>query len=347
MGLSDVPRRITGLPDYSSEFDSGKCMGVSTAESHRPRGGLRCILRPMKIRVMMPGEEAAVAGLIHRSTNSWYREKLGHEIFAGSPEDCGIFPETYEALDPGCCLVAEIDGRIAGSCFYHPRDTHVGLGIMNAAPEFAGRGVAKALLTEVIERAGGLPVRLVSSAMNLDSYSLYTRAGFCPVAVYQDMVLPADRPLPPPPMIPGTVRKADVADLFAMVDLEHEVAGIRRAKDLAHFLRSPGGHWATFVHRDVAGQIDGWLASVDHPGCRMIGPGAMRDDGAALALIHAQLAHRRGTSPVFLVPTHEAALVAELYGWGCRNVELHFAQVHGAGMPPQGVVMPSFLPESG
>jgi hypothetical protein len=183
--------------------------------------------------------------------------------------------------------------------------------------------------------------------MNLDSYSLYTRAGFSPVAVYQDMVLPVGRPVPPPPMNPGTVRLAETVDLFAMVDLENEVAGIHRAKDLAHFLRSSGGHWTTFVHRDPSGKIDGWLASVDHPGCRMIGPGVMREDVVALALIHAQLAHRRGTSPVFLVPTHEAALVAELYGWGCRNVELHFAQVRGASMPPDGVIMPSFLPESG
>jgi hypothetical protein len=97
----------------------------------------------------------------------------------------------------------------------------------------------------------------------------------------------------------------------------------------------------------VTGKIDGWLASVDHPGCRMIGPGVMGEGGIALALIHAQLTHRRGTSPVFLVPTHETTLVADLYGWGCRNVELHFAQVHGASQAPQGVVMPSFLPESG
>lgn len=296
---------------------------------------------------MHPGEEGIVADLIHRSTNAWYREKLGREIFTGPPEDCWIFTETYGAIDPGCCLVAEIDGKIVGSCFYHPRETHVGLGIMNAAAESAGRGVAKALLTEVLERAGELPVRLVSSAMNLDSFSLYTRAGFAPVAVFQDMVLPADRPTPPPPLLPGTIRPATMADLFPMVDLEDEVSGIRRAKDLAHFLRNPGGHWATFVHRDPAGKIDGWLASVDHPGCRMIGPGVMREDGVALALIHAQLMHRRGTAPMFLVPTHETALVAELYGWGCRNVELHFAQVRGASQPPQGVVMPSFLPESG
>lgn len=324
-----------------------KRMGVSAAERFRPRGGFRFILWPMKLRPMLPGEESAVAALIHRSTNSWYREKLGHEVFTGTAGDCRIFPETYEALDPGCCVIAEIEGQLAGSCFYHPRDSHVGLGIMNTAPEFAGRGVAKALLAEIVERAGELPLRLVSSAMNLDSYSLYTRAGFCPVSVYQDMVLPAGTPVPPPPLLPGTVRQANMADLFPMVDLESEVAGIQRSKDLAHFLRSPGGHWTTFVHRDSTGKIDGWLASVDHPGCRMIGPGVMRDDGTALALIYAQLAHRRGTAPVFLVPTHEAALVAELYGWGCRNVELHFAQVRGASVPPQGVVMPSFLPESG
>lgn len=301
----------------------------------------------MNLRSMRPGEEAAVATLIHRSTNSWYRKKLGREIFPGPPEDCWIFTETYGSLDPGCCLVAEIDGEIAGSCFYHPRDTHVGLGIMNVAPEHAGHGVARLLLTGVLERAGQLPVRLVSSAMNLDSYSLYTRAGFRAVMVFQDMILPLDRPSPPPPPVPGTVRTANVADLFAMVDLETEVAGIHRAKDLAHFLRNPGGHWTTLVHRDAAGRIDGWLASVDHPGCRMIGPGVMRDESVTLALLHAQLVHRRGTVPVFLIPTHESDLIAELYGWGCRNVEMHFAQVRGPYVQPQGITLPAFLPESG
>ena len=79
----------------------------------------------------------------------------------------------------------------------------------------------------------------------------------------------------------------------------------------------------------------------------MIGPGVMRDEVAALALIHAQLSVPREGSPVFLVPTHESDMVAELYRWGARNVELHFAQVRGAYMQPQGIVMPSFLPESG
>lgn len=300
------------------------------------------ILRPMR-----PGEEAAVAALIHRSTNSWYREKLGHEIFTCPPEDCRLFTETYEALDPGCCVVAEIDGVIAGSCFYHPRETHVGLGIMNASPEHAGKGVAKALLEDIVAKAGDLPVRLLSSALNLDSFSLYTRAGFGPIVVYQDMRIPADVPLPPPPVHPGSVRPATTADLFPMVDFEEKFAGIRRAKDLAFFLRNPGGHWSTFVHRDEAGKIDGWLSSVDHPACRMVGPGVMTDEGVALSLLHAQLSLPRGGPPVFLVGTHESAMIAELYRWGARNVELHFAQIRGPYTPAQGLIMPSFLPESG
>lgn len=296
---------------------------------------------------MRPGEEGDIATLIYQSTNSWYQKKLGYEIFTGEAADCRIFPETYEALDPGCCLIAEIDGKVAGACFYHPRDTHMGLGIMVASPDSAGKGVAKGLLEQVIEKAGDLPVRLVSSALNLDSFSLYTRAGFVPVAVYQDLQIPADHPLPPPPGVPGSHRLATTADLFSMADLEFEVAGIRRGKDLAHFLRNPGGHWKTFVHFDSAGKIDGWLTSVDHAGCRMIGPGVMRDEGATLSLLHAQLSEERGGPPVFLIPTHEYGIVAELYRWGARNVEIHFAQVLGASQPPDGIILPSFLPESG
>ena len=301
----------------------------------------------MTFRSMRSGEENAIASLIYESTNSWYQKKLGYKLFTGDPEDCRIFPDTYEALDSGCCVVAEIDGKIAGSCFYHPRDTHFGLGIMNVAPEFASQGVAKGLLDQVIEKAGDHPIRLVSSALNLDSFSLYTRAGFVPVAVYQDMMIPQDKPLPPPPGIAGSIRPATMGDLFHMADLEFEIAGIRRGKDLAHILKDPGGPWKTYVHVDAAGKVDGWLTSIDQPGCRMIGPGVMRDDGGALALLHVQLSQTRGGAPVFLVPTHEFTMVAELYHWGARNVEIHFAQVRGASVPPSGVIIPSFLPESG
>lgn len=53
------------------------------------------------------------------------------------------------------------------------------------APAFSSRLLAKA-----DELAGGLPVRLLSSALNLDSYSLYQCGGFAPYVLYQDMVIP-------------------------------------------------------------------------------------------------------------------------------------------------------------
>ena len=58
---------------------------------------------------------------------------------------------------------ARNSGKIAGSCFYHPRKTHMSLGIMNVSPDFFGQGIARSLLTKIIQMADdqSLPVRLV------------------------------------------------------------------------------------------------------------------------------------------------------------------------------------------
>jgi GNAT superfamily N-acetyltransferase len=301
----------------------------------------------MVIRTMRPDESVAVADLIHRSTNSWYQKTLGKAIFPGPPEDCRVFPEIYGSLDPGCCLVAEIDHKLAGSCFYHPRPTHVGIGIMNAAPEAAGQGVARALLAAAIDLAGNLPLRLVSSAMNLDSYSLYTRAGFAPVSIYQDMVFPDPAPFAKVPADRGRTRLATQEDITAMVDLEFSLSRIERTQDCTFFIRNDARIWHTLVHETPDGRIDGWLSSVDHPGCRMIGPGVAEDESIALALILAQLAQPRGGSPIILVPAAERGLVRELSQRGARNLEIHVSQVRGEMPIGKGIAIPSFLPESG
>ena len=150
------------------------------------------LLRPLR-----PDEHDALAALICTSTNAWYQKHRGFEIFTAGPASCRLFPDVYEALDPGCCVVAEDPEthRLMGSCFYHPRETHVSLGIMNVHPDFCGRGVASQLLRHITTYADthNLPTRLVSSAMNLDSFSLYSRAGFVPRATFADMQVPLDR----------------------------------------------------------------------------------------------------------------------------------------------------------
>ena len=298
----------------------------------------------MKIRTLRIDEWDQLAGLIFHSTNDWYQKNLNRGCFGGdNPLVCRIFPEVYEALDPGCCLVAEIDGTLAGSCFYHPRDTHFSLGIMNADPAFSGRGVARALLQEIIKRAGDKPVRLVSSALNLDSYSLYTRAGFRPLAIYQDMIVPAEVKLPP---ISKKVRNATLSDLPAILALEEDVSGISREKDWRYFLSDSSSTWRGFVF-ETDGQMTGLLFSVNHPGSRMLGPGVMRDSDAAFELIIAQLAGFGDETPLFLVPANETTLIQNLYQLGARNCEIHLSQVLGEASPPSAITMPTFMPETG
>lgn len=306
----------------------------------------------MRLRGANDSDLANVAELIYASTNAWYQRNRNANIFTAGPESCRLFCDVYEDLDPGCSVVAEDEstGRLMGSCFYHPRETHVSLGIMNVHPDFFGRGVASALLrfiTEFADRARK-PVRLVSSAMNLDSFSLYTRQGFVPRAAFQDVILaiPAEGLKQSAPGF-DRVRPATESDVPKMVALEQEISGIRREKDYRYFVGNRRGIWHTSVLDDGRGGVAGFLSSVAHPASTMLGPGVMRSDADAAALILAELDFRRGLSPVFLIPVDRPALVRQVYAWGGRNCEIHFAQVRGSFQPFAGVVMPTFMPETG
>jgi GNAT superfamily N-acetyltransferase len=305
------------------------------------------------LRAMASGDRARLAELICSSTNAWYRRNGRPEIFPGGPATTALFAETYEALDPGCGMVAErlADGRLLGSCFVHPRETHVALGIMNVDPASFGAGVARALLRQVTDLADarGQPARLVSSAMNLDSFSLYSRAGFVPRCVYQDLCLevPAAGLAVESPAGAGCVRPARASDIPAMVALELEVSGIRREQDWRFLIANAAGIWGMQVCEAPGGGLAGFLGSVRHPGSTMLGPGVARDEVTAAALIHAGLQGLRGRKPVFLVPCGYGDLVRTLYRWGARNCELHLAQVRGQAQPFRGVTMPTFMPETG
>lgn len=305
----------------------------------------------MRVRTMRPRDEPAVAELIHDSTNHWYTSRGHGPIFPAGPASTRLFCEVYEALDPGCCLLAEADdGGLAGSCFFHPRETHVSLGIMNVHPAHAGRGVASLLLKRIVAEADarGLPLRLVSSAFNLDSFSLYTRQGFVPRALYQDLVLAVPRDgLPLPPADAARLRDARGDDLPALCALDREINGLERTRDLRFFLANRSGHWHASVYTAADGRIEGFLASIAHPGSSLLGPGLARTEAQAAALIARELDHRRGATMVFLVPADRPALVHAAYALGARNCELHVAQVRGAWSPPAGVNLPTFMPETG
>ena len=302
------------------------------------------------LRGMSPDDRDEVSRLIFHSTNRYY-VSIGREpIFKGdelSPAD--IF-DVYEQIDPGEGIVAvdEKSRQIIGSCFVHPRETHVSLGIMNVHPDHFGRGTARAILAEIIDRAQAAdkPVRLVSSCFNLDSYSLYTRAGFVPFATFQDMFVEVpEGGLPHAPPNDLAVRSATLDDVDEMASLEQRISGISRIGDYRYFIRNDDNLWRVSIVESSEG-IDGFLVSCGSNALNMIGPGIASTQDQAAALLYDQLNSQRGRCPVLLVPVSCGDLVRQLYDWGARNCEMHVAQSYGPAQTPAGVVMPTFLPES-
>jgi GNAT superfamily N-acetyltransferase len=186
------------------------------------------------IRRMDREDWPEVGELIYTSINYWYHTHGSGPKFLNGPESTQLFCKIYEDLDPGCCILVENPntGRIAGSCFFHPRETHISIGIMNVHPNYFGLGAAKVIMREILDIAAKeeKPVRLVSSAMNLDSFTLYNRYGFTPRQIFQDMYMevPSSGLNVDAPALSGRVRDAQPEDVPAIADLEMELVGIRR-----------------------------------------------------------------------------------------------------------------------
>lgn len=93
--------------------------------------------------------------------------------------DAAVFYDTYNDLTPGCSAAAfsQNSGQLLGACFYHPHERHVSLGIMSVHTAHRGQGIGRALVNEIVrftEEGGYLVLRLVSSAMNMDSFPFTT-----------------------------------------------------------------------------------------------------------------------------------------------------------------------------
>lgn len=299
-------------------------------------------------------DTAAAANLIHRALVAWYGKNLNQPArFGHSAKPFEIFPRVYEALDPGQCICARdgIDGQLIGICFTHERETHVAIGIVATDPDCAGQGVARKLLEEALRRAhqAGKPARLVSSLLNLDSYSLYNRLGFIPHTIYQDVQfqIPTDGLPDHPPPLSSNVREAGPEDIPAMVNLEHHHQGIKREKDFRFFLKNQTGAWKTWVVDHPNKQaLCGFMVASIHPDLNMIGPGCASDAETSLALIWKALHAHSGGVVVILVPSHAREILSTLYQWGGRNIELHVAQATGEVPDASGFNFPTFLPES-
>ena len=199
-------------------------------------------------------------------------------------------------------------------------------------PRFFGQGIAGSLLKKIIKIAKdqSLPVRLVSSAQNLDSFSLYTRQGFTPIQTFQDLYLEIPKNgLDFERSDEYLITKASLNDVETMVKLEKKLCGIERGKDFRYFIENKLEIWKTILCRDTNGELLGFLGSVDHPASQMIG---LQESPKMKRLLYkcslACLTCSR-KSPVFLLPVTAKETVKTVYSLGARNCEIHFSQCYG------------------
>jgi len=120
-----------------------------------------------QLRIISLDDRDEVTRLIFHSTNQYYLSIGREPIFKGDESAPSDIFDVYQRIDPdeGIVAVDDQSNQIIGSCFVHPRETHFSLGIMNAHPDHFGRGVARAILAEILDRARQVnkPIRLVSS----------------------------------------------------------------------------------------------------------------------------------------------------------------------------------------
>jgi len=308
------------------------------------------VLRPLE-----DSDMAEHANLLYSSFNTWYwKHGWGKDYFGCTPQETSIFYQIYNDLTPGKSIAVfdRSTNVMMGSCFYHPRELHVSLGIMSVHPNYGGQGVGKQLVNYILDftKANDYKCcRLVSSAINMDSFSLYNKAGFIPRVTYHDMVI--NVPINGLENInvknQHNVRKATIDDVTYMGDLEMEISGIRREIDYRYAIENPRGVLNAQVYENDQNQIEGFMISVKHPALNMLGPCVARDEDVAIALIRNELERFKDTWALFSIPMDKRKMVEQMYEWKAINVETHLKEVWGEFQDYKGVNMPSFLPETG
>ena len=259
-------------------------------------------------------------------------------IFQGRPQVAEIYYNVYNDLMPGKNVVAvNLDtGRLTGSCFYHPREHHVNLDIMTVHQNYFGMGGERLLnhITEYTESNNYPELRLIQSAINVDSFSLYNKAGFVPRYSYQDMMISVpESGFPFSTSGSDRVRAATPSDVSKMAELEMEVSRITPELDYRYCIQNDLQIWDIYMSENSASGLDGFMISCGFPATNMLGPCVARTEKAALALILNGYNLYPSRPPICLVPMEKQQIVSTMYDWSARNTEMHFCQVCGAYQP--------------
>lgn len=227
------------------------------------------------------------------------------------------------------CVVAEIEGRIAGSNCLDERSTIAGVGPITIDPHVQNRGAGRVLMTAVMDRArdrGKAGIRLVQAAFHNRSLSLYASLGFDvrePLSCMQGRTRERH--------VPGcSVRAAQTADLDCCDALSRRVHGFDRGQELGDAVRQ-----GTAVVVEREGRITGYASSVAFFGH------ATAETNVDLQALIASADSFGG--PGILVPSRNSALFQWCLANGLRVVQPMTLMSTGLYSEPGGAWLPSVL----
>jgi GNAT superfamily N-acetyltransferase len=226
-------------------------------------------------------------------------------------------------------VVAEDSGRVLGSNFLWENSPVAGIGPITIDPVAQNRGVGRALMENVLERAerkGFASVRLCQAAYHGRSLSLYTKLGFNvrePLTTIQGPPLQQE--------LPGhAVRVAAIQDVDACNLLCHRVHGYSRGQELSDAVQ---GGTATVVER--GGRITGYATVIGFFG-HAVAEG--NDDLKALIAAAPSFA-----GPGFLLPSRNAEVFRWCLANGLKVVQPLSLMSIGFYNEPAGAFLPSIL----
>lgn len=265
--------------------------------------------------------------------------RICFEAFKGINERHG-FPLDIPSLDAAGKLIgmlvsrtdyfgvaAHVNGRLAGSNFMSVGDEVAGVGPISVDPALDGRGIGRCLMGAVMEHAhtiGKTQVRLLQTAFNTKSLSLYASLGFDVCASIGVMAArPAANPDP-------RVRRAVPADMPKLDELCRHVFRVSRWAEIE----------AAFTHgfpvylRDQGGRLTAYFI----PG--PMGHGASDSAQEILAVI-GESARQSTGEIVFFCPLQLGDFFRQALQTGHRVRKIMTYMAIGPYVPPEGIWLPS------
>ena len=226
-------------------------------------------------------------------------------------------------------IVAELDGRIAGSNFMDERSPIAGIGPVSVDPEVQNQAVGRQMMQHMLDRvvAHSRPgVRLVQTAYHNRSLSLYAKLGF---EIREPLSVIVGTPLKV--STPGyTVRRATAADLKTCNELCFRTHGHDRGGDLRDSIKDGA---ASVVEQH--GRITGYSNGIGYGGHAVA-----ESNDALKALISAAPAF---LGAGFLVPSRNGDLLRWCFSKGLRLMQQMTLMTVGLYNEPRYPYLPSIL----